>query len=153
MLSESVPIAHSQWRFACSVDGMRRNEECSTAMSVGPPNLAEHQRYERLPLRLPLQFARDGRPQLVECVTEDISGDEVCFVSPELLLPDERVEVDILLAARNTSCNAPEVHLVCVAQVLRIDPTRSEPNFRIGCRIKNYTIRFGSGDLQREPVL
>ena len=132
---------------------MQEFEECSTTMSVGPRNLAEHQRYERLPLRLPLQFARGDRSQLVECVTEDISGDEVCFVSPELLLPDERVEVDILLAASNTSYNAPEVHLVCVAQVLRIDPTRSEPNFRIGCRIKNYTIRFGSADVRHDSVL
>ena len=115
-------------------------------------HLAAHPQYDRVPLHLHLQFAREGRSELVECVTESISGDEVCFVSPELLQPGERVDVDVLLPAPKLGSNASELHLECRVHVERVDATHRPSGFRIGCRIRKYTIRFGNTDLRRDWV-
>jgi len=112
-------------------------------MSEDPSRNLASPRYESLSLQLPLRLAVPGRVELVDCVTESISSDEVRFVSPELLNPADRVEVDVSLPAHNPGPNARKIHLRCVVQVERIDPIRLGSGFRIECRIMSYTIRFG----------
>jgi hypothetical protein len=107
-------------------------------------HLAEHCDYEGLPLHLPLQFAREGHLEPIECVTDSISGDQVCFVSPELLQPGERVDVDVRLPANKLGSNAFEIHLMCLVHVERVDTIQLTSGFRIGCRIREYRIRFGN---------
>jgi hypothetical protein len=113
---------------------------------------AEQREYEPLPLRLPLRFARGGRSDLIECTTESISGAELCFVSPELLQPGDRVDVDVLLLANKLSRSASKIHLKCLVDVERVDQTRLTTGFRIGCRIRNYEISFGSTDFRPGQV-
>jgi len=104
-------------------------------------------RYEKLSLRLPLQLARRGHLELVDCVTETMSSEEVRFVSPEVLLPDEQVEVDVALLAPNAGANASKIHLQFLAQVEGIEPIRLGSGFRVDCRIKSYNIKFGNAHL------
>jgi hypothetical protein len=104
---------------------------------------AEHREYKRLPLHLPLQFAREGRSELVECITDSISGAEICFVSPELLQLGERMNVYVLLPSAMPG-NGLKIHLKCLVQVERVEASWSASGFRIGCRIRDYTILFGN---------
>jgi hypothetical protein len=110
---------------------------------------AEHREYERLPLHLPLQFTREGRSELVECITESISGAEVCFVSPELLQLGERMNVFVLLPTAIPG-NGFKIHLKCLVHVERVDSAWSLSGFRIGCRIRDYTILFGNTDPSKD---
>ncbi len=122
-------------------------------MQTTMPRHTDRLEYERLPLHLPLQFAREGRSERVECVTECISGNELCFISPELLQPGERMDVDVLLLANKLGRDALNVHLKCRVDVERVDATRSDSGFRIGCRIRKYGIGFGNTDLGRDHGL
>lgn len=116
------------------------------------PHYAEHLGHEKLPLHLPLQFAREGGSELVECITESISPDEVCFFSPELLQAGRRMDIDVLLLANNLSGSASKIHLKCLVDVERVDQTRLTSGFRIDCRIRNYKISFGNADRRPDQV-
>lgn len=116
------------------------------------PQVADRREYRRLPLHLPLQFAREGRSELVDCVTESISADEVFFVAAELVEQGERMELNVLLPLKKRSGNAVEMHLKCLVNVERVDPNRLGSGFRIGCRIRNYTISFEDAHSRRDQV-
>jgi hypothetical protein len=119
---------------------------------MGAPHIAKIRGYERLPLHLPLQFAREGRSDLIEGVTESISGDEVWFVSPELLQPGEQVDVELVLPIHGPGRNAFRIHLKCLVDVERVDVARLPSGFRVVCRIRDYKIQFVNTDLRQDQV-
>jgi hypothetical protein len=62
------------------------------------------------------------------------------------------VDVDVLLLANKLSRSASKIHLKCLVDVERVDQTRLTTGFRIGCRIRNYEISFGSTDFRPGQV-
>jgi hypothetical protein len=117
---------------------------------MGPPLPVERRKLERLPLQLALQFSRVfRRDEVIECVTENISGEGIYFISLRSLIAGEQLEIDLLLPPLKSGHNAVNVHLRCRAQVVRVD-TRQGPGVGVACRIEQYTIRFGDADLLRD---
>jgi hypothetical protein len=119
---------------------------------MSSPHVADHREYRSLPLHLPVQFAREGRAELIDCVTESISADEVCFVAAELIEQGERMELNVLLPLKKRSGNAVKMHLKCLVNVERVDPNQLGSGFRIGCRIRNYTVSFEDAYFRRDQV-
>jgi PilZ domain-containing protein len=114
-------------------------------MGLTPP--VERRKLERLPLQLSLRFSRAfSREEVIECVTENISGEGIYFVSLRSLIAGERLEIDLHLPPLNSGQNQVEVHLRCRAQVLRVESTHHGLSMGIACRIESYTIRFGDAD-------
>jgi hypothetical protein len=117
---------------------------------MGLPTI-ERRKFERLPLRLPIQFSRAlHRNEVIECVTENISGAGVYFVSLRSLVVGERLEIDLHLPPLTSGHNQANVHLRCQAQVVRAQSTRHGLGVGIACRIESYAIRFGDEDLLRD---
>ncbi len=117
------------------------------------PTAVERRKFERVPLQLPIQFARANRPEeVIDCVTENISGEGIYFVSCFPLVAGERLEVDLLFPPHNSARNKVSVHLRCQVQVMRVASSGQGLGFGIACRIKTYTIQFGDSDLRRERM-
>jgi PilZ domain len=115
------------------------------------PRPVERRKLERLPLQLSLQFSRVfRREEVIECVTENISGEGIYFISLRSLIAGEQLEIDLLLPPLKSGHNLVNVHLRCRAQVVRIDSKRQGPGIGVACRIEQYTIRFGDADLLRD---
>ena len=127
----------------------------TTDKSVDIVGLApvERRKFERLPLQLPLQFSRVGRrDEVIECNTENISGEGLYFVSWCSLIAGERLEIDLLLPPLNSGLNQVNVHLRCRAQVVRVDSAGQSLGIGVACRIEKYTIRFGDADLRGDQM-
>ena len=119
---------------------------------MGLPTV-ERRKFERLPLQLPLQFSRAlRRDEVIECVTENISGAGIYFVSLRSLVVGERLEIDLHLPPLTSGHNNVNVHLRCQAQVVRAESIRQGLGIGIACRIESYTIRFGDEDLLRDQM-
>jgi hypothetical protein len=103
-------------------------------------SLVERRKYKRLPLRLPVQFRREGSAG--SCVTENISNNGFYCISPTPFAPGDNVEVELLLPAHNSGRGENRVRLKCQAQVIRINSTWLGPGFGIGCRIHAYSLRL-----------
>ncbi len=119
---------------------------------MSSPPVADRREYRSLPLHLPLQFAREGRSEQIDCVTESISADEVYFVASELIERGERMEINVLLPLKKRSGNAVKMRLKCLVNVERVDPNQLGSGFRIGCRIRNYTVIFEDAYLRGDQV-
>ena len=83
---------------------------------MSSPPVADRREYRSLPLHLPLQFAREGRSEQIDCVTESISADEVYFVASELIERGERMEINVLLPLKKRSGNAVKMRLKCLGK-------------------------------------
>jgi hypothetical protein len=131
----------------------RLEKERSVTIMGGPPHPVERRKLERLPLQLSLQFRRaSSREEVVECTTENITGEGIYFVSMGSLIAGERLEIDLLLPPLKSGCNQVDVHLRCQAKVLRVDSNYSGRGIGIACRIEKYIVRFGDVDLRGDQM-
>ena len=128
-----------------------KKDKSVTVIGLRPP--VERRKLERLPLQLSLQFSRaSGRDEVIECTTENISGEGIYFISLRSVMVGERLEIDLLLPPLKSGKNQVDVHLRCRAEVVRIDSNRHGLGMGIGCRIENYIIRFGDVDLRGDHM-
>jgi len=115
------------------------------------PSRVERRKLERLPLQLSLQFSRSShREEIIQCTTENISGEGIYFVSTRSVIAGERLEIDLLLPPLKSGADRVDVHLTCRAEVVRVDSHRHGLGMGIGCRIENYIVRFGDVDLRSD---
>jgi hypothetical protein len=130
----------------------RLNKDKSLTIMGLPPHL-ERRKLERLPLQLSLQFSRTShREEVIECTTENISGEGIYFVSVRSLIAGERLEIDLLLPPLKSGQDQVDVHLRCRAEVVRVDSNYRGLGMGIACRIDNYIVRFGDVDLRGERM-
>jgi|SRR5580700_6717290 hypothetical protein len=134
-------------------ESRRRPNNDRSLNVVGLSPAIERRKLERLPLQLSLQFSRASRrEEVIQCTTENISGEGIYFVSMRSLDAGERLEIDLLLPPLKSGHNRVDVHLRCRAEVVRVDRIRQGPAIGIACRIEQYTIRFGDVDLLRDHM-
>jgi len=107
-----------------------------------PPPTSERRRFERVRLHLPLQFKTVDHPDMIVCITENISSEGVYFTSLFAAKVGERLDVDMLLPAHNSGRSEVRVHLKCRAQVVRVDSSGERRGFGIACRIEKHSIWF-----------
>ena len=113
----------------------------------------ERRRFERLPLRLPVQVRVSNSAQATHSFTENISGEGVYFTSVRRLSAGQQLEVVVMLPIDDSLRNGPIVRLVCKSAVVRVDSAGQGQAFGIACRIESYSVQFGEADSQCEPVL
>jgi PilZ domain len=111
----------------------------------------ERRKYERLPLRLPFQFSREGGSQVIDSFTENISSEGLFFVSLMLLKPGETLEINVPLPAHASLKRNYRVYLRCRGQVLRVE-SDSGAGFGIACRLEKTMIRFTDAAFEDDPV-
>jgi hypothetical protein len=103
------------------------------------PAMDGRRRYETLPLRLTCRLTRADRPEVVHCVTENISAEEVCILSPELIPQGELLDADLLLPACNAGGDCFRTHLKYRVEVLRVELAQ-RGGFIISGRVDGHTI-------------
>ncbi|MGD0300553.1 MAG: PilZ domain-containing protein [Bryobacteraceae bacterium] len=136
---------------AVQYNAVRRLKTDQSFMGLPPP--VERRKFERLPLQLSLQFRRAfRRDEVIGCITENISGEGIYFVSLHSLIAGERLEIDMLLPPLVSGNSRVNVHLRCRAQVVRVESTRRGLGQGIACRIEKYTIQFGDADLLSDQM-
>ena len=115
------------------------------------PLTIERRKFERVPLRLSLQFVRVSQPtDVIDCFTENLCGEGVYFVSCHSLGVGDWLELDLHFPPHNSGRNLVNLHLRCQARVMRVDPASQGLGFGIACHIEKYTILFGDADLRRD---
>jgi hypothetical protein len=107
---------------------------------------AERRKFKRLPLHLPVRLSRP-KASPIHCTTENISSEGFYCVSPDPVVPGERLDVEIALPAHSPGRYESRVRLKCQAVVVRVHSTWLGSGFGIGCRIENYSFRLQAGEL------
>jgi hypothetical protein len=119
--------------------------------TMNSPPTFDRRRFERLRLKLPLQFRLEDGSEVTDCFTENISSEGVYFISLRSLTLGERLEVDLVLPLQSSGSNQMRVHLKCCAQVARVDESQGRLGFGVACRIETYSIWF-EPDRRREQM-
>lgn len=98
----------------------------------------EQRKFERLSLRVVVQFARGRELPAIRCLTENISADGFYCVSTVALLLGERREAELVLPALRSSSDTRLIK--CQVRVVRVEPLPDSSLFGIGCQIETYAL-------------
>jgi hypothetical protein len=138
---------------AATGEARRRVRKILQLNTMALPPSVERRKFERIPLQLILQFTRAfSQGEVVDCITENISSEGVYFVSRHAVTTGERIEIDLLFHPHNTGRKQVNLHMRCLALVVRVESARHGIGFGIACRIEKYTILFGDSDLRRDRM-
>jgi PilZ domain len=119
-----------------------RSRTDTVVYTMSSPPTFDRRKFERLRLKLPLQFRLENGSEVIDCFTENISSEGVYFISLRSLTRGERLEVDLVLPLQSSGSNQLRAHLKCCARVARVDESRERLGFGVACRIETYSIWF-----------
>jgi hypothetical protein len=102
--------------------------------------MIDRRKYERIALRLLVQFASADGSAIISCLTQNVSGGGFYFVSPEPLIPGEEEDVLLVLPAGSENRSGTNAGISCQVQVLRVDSMGAGLGFGVACQIERYSM-------------
>jgi hypothetical protein len=96
-------------------------------------------KYHRLPLSLPIRFARENGA-IINSSTENLSAEGFYCYALEPLAPGERINGHFVILGEGPMGSNCSVRVNFQAQVMRVDATWMTSRFGIACWIEQYTL-------------
>lgn len=114
---------------------------------------ADRRRHPRVRLCYLLRLFRAGHSVGIKTQTEDLSCDGFYCISDRPILPNERIECELLIPGGERPGDPWDSDLVlrCRAEVVRVVSDPPDSTFGVACRLEGYTLNRKSASRPADP--
>jgi hypothetical protein len=113
----------------------------------------DRRRHPRVRLSYLLRLFRSGHSAGIETQTEDLSCDGFYCISDRPILPNERIECELLIPGERAGDPwDSDLVLRCRAEVVRVVSDPRDPTFGVACRLEGYTLNRRIASRPADPL-